>query len=318
MPPLPSDPEPASLQPDRNARSLRGRYGPLALLVALFALLDFFVPFTARYCAGPGSRGEDLGFSDESGAEFSVGMTTPASELYLSAVLIGTPLAAIAQQAVLAVWAVFGPGRWPLRFVLMIAASIGCYGLIETQLLQPVETWVDAARGLATIPLNFLAVAAPLAAWRFWSGRTLSQVNDGAAADPHGRSRNRHFSLRDLLAATAFDGLGLALARWTTLLDGASDETTVGIAYFTLAAMVWSIVYVCPLAWGLLAPRHARRAFVFGLTYTALWLIVPNAFALSGNRSTIDLGMNLGLALALTVTAPASLLVWRWCGYRLI
>lgn len=277
MQPPDGEHEPACPVSDGTERYFRGRYGPLSLLLILFALLDFFVPFTARHIAGEEVEPTNsLGFDD-----------------------------------------VFGTGRWPIRFVLMIGASAGCYGLSGTQLLGDIDNWSDALRGPALIPLEFLAAAAPFAAWRIRSGRKLSKAAGTGPGDaPIGLS-SRRFAIRDLLAVTAFVAVALALARWTVLLQGADTERIAAIAFFTLSAIFYSTIYMVPLAWGLLAPSRSRRALIFSLVYAALWLIVPTAFSVSGNKSAIELGLTIGAALGLAVTAPISLLIWRWCGWRL-
>lgn len=295
----------------RSALAYHG-FGPLALLLVLFAAIDFLVPFVACSITRSGTAySNDLNFSDLSGASFTVDLRTPASELYLSAAMMATLMATVPQQAVLVIWMVFGQGRWPIRLFVTIAASAVCYALIETQLLRETDDWDEYVRWPATIPVNLLALAGPVAAWRIWRGRSLSR---GTAVVPSG-ARDRRFAIRDVLAVTAFTAVALALARWTALLDfrqGWAAE----LALYALLMAAWSTVYIVPLAWGLLAPSHARRRLVFGWIFAALW-IIPGGFSMSASTSNIDLGLTLGLMLGLTIPAPISLLLWRWCGWRL-
>lgn len=301
---------------DGAAASFRAQYGPLALLVILFASLDVFVPFMAKHIFGAESEyTSGLAIEDGSGVTFFLALPTPGSEGYLAAALIATVMAMYGQQASLALWAVFSAGHWPIRFVLMMGAVAGCHGLVGAQLLQGNDNETGIAGKLAIMPLSFLAAAAPFIVWRIWTGRKLSHSDAIGPRDSTLGITSRRFAIRDVLALTAFVAVQLALVRWTGLPQQADIERIAIIAVFSLSTILYSALYILPLASGLLS--RSRRAFIYSLAYAAFCVIVSTLFSISLNMSALQLGAMVGLILGLLVTAPISLLIWRWCGWRL-
>lgn len=311
----PDELEAAGPRAEGAAASFRAQHGPLALLVILFASLDFFVPFMAKHTLGAESEyTSGLAIEDGSGATFYVDLPTPGSDAYLAAALTATVMALYGQQASLALWAVLAAGYWPIRFVLVMGAVAGCHGLVGTQLLHGSDSETGMPGKLAIMPLSFFAAAAPFIVWRIWTGRKLSRSDAVGPRDSTLGITSRRFAIRDLMAVTAFVAVQLALVRWTRLLEADIERISL-IAVFLLAPILYSTVYIIPLAAGLLS--RSPRALTYSLAYAAFCVIVPVLYSINLDLSALQLGAAIGFILGLLVTAPISLLIWRWCGWRL-
>jgi len=222
----------------------------------------------------------------------------------------------LAQPMLLAIGAVFGPGRWLVRFPCGLATIA-----ILALLVNLGGTSLGVSSNLAVVGaffvVPFLFLQPPLFALRWWR-RWRIALHDKA---PAAGARRMQFSLRWLLAVATGVCVVLAVARWTYVPGSwpsrAPDWWSL-VEDVCLVALVIGGLSLAALPLVGAAMGTVRRGGSLGLAAIGLvaaagflyWLMDP------ADRDTPWL---------ITCSLPAgwvwillNLLVLRWCGFRLV
>ncbi|HEV3343973.1 MAG TPA: hypothetical protein VG125_26600 [Pirellulales bacterium] len=283
---------------------------PFALLLLAYALFDVLAPCALRVAndraASPWHS--EMSVEDGLGGQF---VLSDASG-WKTGLFMATVFSSVAQSAVFAIWIAFGCGKWLTRLGIAVIAAACLHGLIQAQLAAPVESWHEIVRPFAAIPLLILSLVTPFAIVAVLTGWRLQHKDLRLRA---GYSRRR-FSIADLLLITTVVAASVALAHWKDATPGQAANTLPESVLALFVGLVFSTIYVLPIAWAILAvQRHPLAVFLAGLiiaTFAAL------SFLPAAGDSQVDWSMQIGIVCGALLTAPCSLLVWRLCGYRLV
>ena len=283
-----------------------GRYFPLVFLFSIYAAFNSLVPCVLLVAdattASPFWSNTTL--TDGLGGRFSItGVLHPS---WMDGLEIALIFGMVAQRAMFVAWAVFGLGKWHVRYGVALISSAFLYAIVQVRLGEHPGRWQDCIAPLLAMPLEFLALAAPLAVSAVWSGRRLRHKCDNA---PY-QSNARHFSLANLLWLTTAVAVSVALARWKETIGG---DTLANSVQKSLVVLLFPTIYVLPLCWIALAIRRLSLALILLASITALF---ATPFVIAA-RADGEWAVQLLSASGFILTVPCSLLLWRICGYRL-
>lgn len=271
---------------------------------AVFAAFDLLLPLLFRATV----LGAALQYPDATGVYHGAGPRANEIDMIVSILDFSIK----SQCVVLAVWFVFGGGRWPQRLLIAIAASaaLRATGAVSSLFL-----------GAGTLPLTFQSIAAsclhilmscvPFVIWRSGTGHSL--VCSRLPASDLRHSAPRHFSVAEVLFVTAFVGSVAAFTQPHAFFSDAMNRFLFGLATTALHDMAWATVYAAPVAWSALFFRGACRApLLVVLLFTACFGVSTVFAPGAGN-----LWPFYGALTAKLAVLPLTLLAWRFGGYRL-
>jgi hypothetical protein len=232
----------------------------------------------------------------------------------------------------LALWLVWGEGRFLWRLLIHWAVALGLLGSLMLGLalafgdgfFRNSSLTESTVRALATLlcvfPAVSLATQLPLWPLRIYLGWRLEQASP--APDVH---RRQALSIHDMLAGTGVVALTLGLARATPAFDASTSYFFwVQLLSLLIAALVASVTVAIPallflMRWKEQGPGVAALVLYLIL---AIFVFIVILLALSGARGGGPPG-EVFFALVLSVFAfgaavAAPLLVLRSSGYRLV
>lgn len=279
-----------------------GRCSPLAVIVVAFGLFDL-APLVLR------SLFTVLEI-------FQVG--NPRIKVVLKSVSLCAFESARMQVTMLAIWFVFGHGRWWSR--LAIGWMAACGFAIGTPFSVGMQhgAWTAVVRSAAALPFILLARSAPLVAWRLCSGRKLVHQEvwsprGGAPSVPH------HFTILDVMAATAVVAVAANLRHWSAVSSTEPSAALLETAYRSLSDFAWSTVYVVPLIWAALVIRWTTLSLslltILVVAFYAIYFeLLPRVPSFG---TAADFWPQVASTTGTILTVPCGLFLWRQCGYRL-
>lgn len=218
---------------------------------------------------------------------------------------VGMIFSVPAQQAMFVAWAVFTSGKWQLRLAAALTAAMILYAMLALSFSSLWESlligdWQNDAAPFLLIPLALLCLAGPLAFYAVISGRRLSHREAELAC----AASRKQFSIATLLWGTAGFAASLALARLQKNHEGEAEVA--------ISMLIYSAIYILPIAWCALAIRRLSISLISTLVLATLFSV---PFALPTSAEMV--AAKAGLAIGIVWTVPFSLFIWRWCGYRL-
>lgn len=233
-----------------------------------------------------------------------------------------------AQAGLLAIYAVFGPGRtWMRHIVAFFVGScclltwLGGYGLamaISDSGVPPYTSIEEVSASLLAVPALFLAGCFPL-----WVFRTLFRWRVERQISSEQLPRPPQLSIAGILAATFVVSLMLTLVRLGSYISQDYDEAawwlgtgigaafTVGISLTTLPVCTWAVL--------------RSRILAAGVTVAVVWVfligigLVALISYLEGNWPPLEIWLNFIVLIAsFIVFLLGPLLLCRFLHFRLV
>ncbi|HET6879759.1 MAG TPA: hypothetical protein VFI31_06380 [Pirellulales bacterium] len=299
-----------------RATLLGGRYSPLLILFAVYLAFHLLTPcllYLARSNTRSGmwhyevQRRRENPMSDGLGGRFAQFNHTASTASWVNGVVALICTSAMVQRAMFAVWVAFGSGRWLVRLALALAASACLYAIMQWQIGLDIGGRRGDIDPFMLMPMEMLSLTAIPAGLALWSGRRLRPL----VAESFQTPASQHFSLLDVLALTAVVAASLAPIHAHDVkhktMQAAFPESLIYVVYM----LVFSTFYMLPTVWSGLAIRRQHLA-LSGLAAITGLLSTPLIAAALGPVELV------GNIVGLFWTAPASVLLWRFCGYRLL
>lgn len=223
----------------------------------------------------------------------------------------------ISQPALAALWAALAPQafarRWAQALVMLALVDLAS-DFASLQNASHVSDAGDIAYSLLWL-VAFLLSQLPLLPlrrryrWRIESPVTLQQRT---AVD------DKQFSLSTLLATTAGMAAFLAVLRWLHPASGESEWAFHLVRYVTMGAMTaLPGMLVLIVGWLMLTPEF-RSSWRWSIAVLGSCAMVAAASAVAAFGSPGEVGELVFILLGTLLSSAASLLVVRFCGYRLV
>lgn len=272
-----------------------GKPGGILLLIGAFALVDLITPAVLRESQSP----------------------------ELPVLFAG---AFVAQPGLLAVWAVMGPQRLLVRWLLSLLVAVllwfvFLFGMTMTT-MHPRDVG-EMAKGMFMLPLAFLAVQLPLWVLKMATGWSIIV---GGKEDSSPPSASRQFRLQHILGATTAVAAAMGLASAGLPYLGGPNGSADPLIWLRLMGIclicgAYSALSTLPCLWAAFVARNKTASTIIIAVYAVVMSLLAVAVVSAIVRSAPPDRVVTGFILfhgSLAFVLLGSLHIARACGYVLL